>query len=150
MTLRKQRRLIKTAVLLLLCSLCQNSIKRRIPAQIPVARVTATYVKSFEKFRHSGWFSTPRYGRKIFSGKNYFPFLSKHLQTILEIESKWYISFVKFRYARGQGLFSMSTWTKGRQCHEIPRQVGRWSKQDKNWSTQFLNDPFPHLYNPRN
>ena len=40
-----------------------------------------------------------------------------------------------FLCPRGQRVGSASN------VHEGPRQVGRWSKQDKKWSTQFLNDP---------
>ena len=33
--------------------------------------------------------------------------------------------------------------------HESPGQVGRWSKQDKNWSTQFLNNPLGTIHKRR-
>ena len=41
-----------------------------------------------------------------------------------------------FLCPRGQGVGSALN------VHESPRQVGRWSKQVKIWSTQFVNGPF--------
>ena len=37
--------------------------------------------------------------------------------------------------------FSMSTWTRGRQCTKCPRKSTIGRQVVKNWSMQFLNDP---------